>query len=96
MGKAPDLDPLRAALDVSNRRLAQVLHERLALVRRAAAWKAAHGLPLADPERERNMLAQVATWADPNGCDAATLQAVFAAVFAAGRAQLERSGAAPR
>jgi chorismate mutase len=95
MGKVPDLDLLRAALDVSNRRLAQVLHERLRLVRQAAAWKAQRGLPLADPVRERAMLAQVATWADPEGCDAATLQAVFAAVLAAGRAQLERCGTDP-
>ncbi|MBX3462478.1 MAG: chorismate mutase [Planctomycetes bacterium] len=75
----------RAAMDVCNLRLAAVLHERARLVHTIGAWKHARGLPAVDPAREAEMLARILAAAPADGCPAACLREVFAAVFAAGR-----------
>lgn len=86
----PDLAELRAALDVCNRRLAAVLHERAGLVRAVAARKRAVGAPIADPAREATMLAAVAEFGAKDGFPIDALQRIFAAVFAESRALAER------
>jgi chorismate mutase len=91
-----ELAQLRLAMDVCNRRLAAVLHERDALARRIGDWKRAHGLAAVDPGREAAMLARLADLADPNGFSAAALQRLFAAVFAESRALVEQAGRAER
>lgn len=80
-----ELDQLRAAMDVCNRRLAAVLHERARLVRHIGAWKRTHGLPAADPVREATMLAAATAGAPADGFPPAVLQVILAAVFAASR-----------
>lgn len=80
-----DLDQLRAAIDVCNRRLVAVLQERGALVRRVGACKRAHGLPAADPQRERAMLAAMLAAADPAGYPPEALRAILDAVLRASR-----------
>lgn len=81
---------LRAAIDVCNHRIVAVLHERAALVREVAAWKRAHGIPVADPAREAAMLEDIGRLAAAEGFDAAALQRIFAVVFAESRALGER------
>ena len=85
-----ELDQLRAAMDVCNRRLLSVLQERARLARVIGAWKRCHGLPAADPAREEAMLAAVLRAAPADGYPAGALQAIFAAVFTASRQVVER------
>lgn len=80
-----ELDRLRAAMDVCNRRLAAVLHERARIVRRIGALKAARGLPAADARREADMLAALCALVPADGYPPAALQSILAAVFAASR-----------
>jgi len=94
MGPTAELAALRAAIDVCNLRLLDVLHQRAALVRAAAACKQQSGLPIADPTREAAMLTALQQLARPDGCDAPMLREVLAAVFAASRALVERCGEA--
>ena len=90
MPSDPELDQLRAAMDVCNLRLLGVLHERAQLVATIGAWKRAHGLPGADPEREAAMLGRLLQLAKPGGYPADALESIFRAVFAASRALVER------
>lgn len=92
MDDEAELGRLRAAMDVCNRRLAAVLHERARLVRTIGAWKQERGMAPADPAREAAMLAQVGTLADTGGFDAPALQRIFAQVFAESRALVLRAG----
>jgi chorismate mutase len=85
-----ELAALRAAMDVCNQRLAAVLHERAALARRIGTWKAARGLPAADPAREAAMLRAVRGLSANAGFDADALERIFAAVFAESRALAAR------
>lgn len=85
MPKDDDLDRLRAAVDVCNRRLVAVLQERGALVRRIGACKRARGLPAADPQREQAMLAVMLAAADPAGYPPDALRAILDAVLCASR-----------
>ncbi|MBM4061338.1 MAG: chorismate mutase [Planctomycetes bacterium] len=85
-----ELDNLRLAMDVLNRRLAAVLHERAALVRHIAAWKRRRGLTIADPDREAEMLGGVTATVDPAGFSVDSLRRIFAAVFAESRALADR------
>jgi chorismate mutase len=80
-----ELDRLRAAIDVCNRRLVAVLHERAQLVRRIGACKAARRLPPVDPAREAAMLAAACAQVPADGYPTAALRTILAAVFAASR-----------
>lgn len=80
-----ELVRLRAAMDVCNRRLAAVLHDRARLVRQIGVWKRQHGLPAVDPSREAQMLAAAGAHAPTDGFPPGALQAILAAVFAASR-----------
>jgi chorismate mutase len=91
MSADPELDRLRAAMDVSNLRLLTVLQERAELAAAIGAWKRAHGLSGADPAREAAMLAKVLQQARPGGYPPAALESIFRAVFAASRAMVERT-----
>lgn len=90
MNADQELDRLRAAMDVCNRRLAAVLHERASLARRIGAWKRQHGQPLADLAREATMLEQVRQLAGTPGFEAEALVRIFAVVLAESRAIVER------
>ena len=80
-----ELVRLRAAMDVCNRRLAAVLHERARLVRTIGAHKRGRGAPAVDEQRERQMLAAVHGQAPADGYPQAALDAIFGAVFAVSR-----------
>lgn len=80
-----ELDRLRAAMDVCNRRLAAVLHERARLVRQIGACKQRRGLPAVDEGREAAMLASAGDHLPADGYPPALLRAILAAVFVASR-----------
>lgn len=86
-----ELDALRAAMDVLNRRLVDVLHERARLCRRIGARKKADGAAAADPAREQQMLAALLGQAPADGFAPAELEPILRAVFAASRAVVART-----
>ncbi len=86
-----ELDALRAAMDVLNRRLVDVLHERARLCRHIGARKKAHGTAAADPVREQQMLAALLHDAPADGFRAAELEPILRAVFAASREVVART-----
>lgn len=61
----PDLDELRRQIDQVDTRLLELIHERVRLVLEVGAYKARHGLPIYDPERERRMLERLTALARP-------------------------------
>lgn len=86
-----ELDALRLAMDVLNRRLVDVLHERARLCRRIGAWKKANGSAAADPVREQQMLAALRAEAPADGFAPAELEPILRAVFAASRDVVART-----
>ena len=58
-----DLDAIRARIDEVDERLVRLIDQRAALVREAAALKAARGAPLLDPAREEAILRRAAALA---------------------------------
>lgn len=86
-----ELDALRAAMDVLNRRLVDVLHERARLCRRIGALKKEHGHAAADPTREQQMLAALLEPVAADGFAPTELEPILRAVFAASRAVVART-----
>lgn len=86
-----ELDALRAAMDVLNRRLVDVLHERARLCRRIGARKKALGAAAADPVREQQMLATLLGHAPADGFTPEALEPILRAVFAASRDLVSRT-----
>lgn len=86
-----ELDALRAAMDVLNRRLVDVLHERARLCRRIGALKKVHGHAAADPTREREMLAALLAASPADGFAPAALEPILRAVFTASRDVVART-----
>jgi chorismate mutase len=80
----PDLDALRARMDVLNRELVDLLQRRARHAAVIADWKRAHGVPPADPIREADMLARALEGAAP-GFDRPVLEHLLREVFAASR-----------
>lgn len=76
-----ELARLRAAMDVVNRRLAAVLHDRARLVRAIGLWKQQRGLPVVDPDREEAMLAELLQQVPAGGFPATALTRILRAVF---------------
>jgi chorismate mutase len=88
-----DLARQRARMDRLNLRLRDLLQQRARLAMEIAGWKAARGLRLADPARERAMLAHLLQ--DPGeGFDSVTLRKLLRAILAASRAAAVRAGTA--
>ncbi len=83
------LTQLRSAMDVCNRRLVDVLHERARLARAIGAWKQQHGLAAVDPGRERAMRAALLALPAAGGFAADQLAAILDVVFAASRQLVE-------
>ena len=86
-----ELDSLRAAMDVLNRRLVDVLHERARLCRRIARCKRANGRPAADPAREQAMLESLLAQPAADGFPPESLAVILRAVFTASREVVARS-----
>ena len=91
MEASQELEQLRLQMDAINHRLAAILHERAALAHRIGASKRRHGLPLADPSREAQMLQRVRELGTADGFSADAMARIFAIVFAESRAIVERS-----
>ncbi len=89
-----ELDRLRAAVDVCNRRLCAVLQERAALAAAIGRCKAAHGLPALDPAREAAMLAAIGAGrpgaAEAGPLDDDALRRILTAVLVETRALVQR------
>ena len=61
-----ELNGLREAIDALDARLTELFLQRMELTRRVGEYKRAHGIPVLDPQREREVLAQkTALVADP-------------------------------
>ena len=52
-----DLQSLRAKIDQIDRQIAQLFCQRMAVTRQVGEYKAAHGLPVLDVAREKQVLA---------------------------------------
>ena len=76
---------LRRRIDALNAQLARSIQERAQLALRIGAWKQLHGLPAADPRREREMLERVLASAGP-GLERDQLARVFRTLFRESRA----------
>jgi len=85
-----ELHQLRAAMDICNRRLASVLHDRAKLCRTIGSWKRQRGMVMPDAWREAAMLVHVGELASAEGFDMHALQRIFAQVFTESRALVER------
>jgi chorismate mutase len=80
-----DLARQRARMDRLNLRLRDLLQQRARLAIDIACWKAARGLPVADPARERAMLAAMLESPGP-GFERPALQRLLRAILRESRA----------
>jgi chorismate mutase len=71
-----ELDRLRASIDNLDAALVHLLAERFKCTKEVGALKAAHGMPPADPEREKQQVARLRALAED-----AQLDPEFAAAF---------------
>jgi len=77
---ATQLRELRDQIDAVDRNILELLAQRLRLVVRVGDYKRANGLPIYDPERERDLLARVAN-AAPSPLEPAMAQRIFQCVI---------------
>ncbi|MBQ4107114.1 MAG: chorismate mutase [Lentisphaeria bacterium] len=85
---ASDLAKARCNIDRINAGIVALLIERMEQVDEVARYKAAHGLPVSDPEREKLILEKVSQLAGEEY--AGDIVPVFQAVFAASCRREER------
>ena len=72
-----ELRDCRNAIEVVDRRLVELLSQRVELGLRAADAKRAAGLPLVDPAREAEVLRTVVTAANEHGLPADPVERIF-------------------
>ena len=84
-----ELNALREQIDGLDRQLAALFEERMEVCRRVGAYKAAHGLPVLDARREREVLASKPALLRDKSLTPELL-AFFEAVMAASRQLQER------
>lgn len=65
----PQLESLRESIDNLDAALVHIMAERFRATRRVGALKATHGLPPADPERERRQIGRLQRLCDDAGLD---------------------------
>jgi len=94
MHEDAELQQLRAEVDAVNRELRDTLQRRARLVARIAGRKRDLGLPLADRQREREMLEALLA-APGDGFDRDELATVLTQLFACYRRLCERAGRSP-
>jgi chorismate mutase len=61
----PELDALRRAIDDVDRRLLDLMAERVGIVLKVGDFKRKRSLPIYDPERERSMIERLIQMAPP-------------------------------
>lgn len=76
MAAAPDIDELRQAIDDIDRRILELVAERVRVVLAVGDYKRKNGVPVYDPERERSVLARLASLA-PEPLDGDTVRRIF-------------------
>ena len=72
----PELEPLRAAIDEVDRKLLELMTERVRLVLAVGDVKRARDMAVYDPDRERRVLERLASLAEAP-LDGATVRRVF-------------------
>jgi chorismate mutase len=77
----PDLEAIRARLDVVDRRLVDVLTERADLISEVIRYKRAHAMRVVDRPREEQMLDKIETVAAEGGLDPRIAHQVLRAVI---------------
>lgn len=80
MRRCEPLDPLRRKIDCINRVLLGLLNRRSRIANRIGKIKAARGLPVRDPARERAIL-ETLIKTNPGPLDSRAIRAVFTAVI---------------
>ena len=85
---ATPLRELRDEIDEIDRKIVELLAQRLRLVMRVGEYKRAHGLAIYDAERERDLLARVGNSA-PSPLEPAMAQRIFQCVIQESR-ELEK------
>jgi chorismate mutase len=85
---AAPLRELRDEIDQIDRKIVELLAERLRLVMRVGEYKRANGLAIYDAERERDLLARVGN-AAPSPLEPAMAQRIFQCVIQESR-ELEK------
>ena len=85
---AAPLRELRDEIDEIDRKLVELLAQRLRLVMRVGEYKRANGLAIYDAERERDLLARVGN-AAPSPLEPAMAQRIFQCVIQESR-ELEK------
>jgi chorismate mutase-like protein len=77
---AVQLRELRDAIDEIDREIVELLAKRLRLVMKVGEFKRANGLPIYDADRERDLLARVASHA-PSPLEPEMAQRIFQCVI---------------
>jgi chorismate mutase len=80
----PGLEELRRAIDDIDRKILELVTERVGLVLRVGDLKRSRDLPIHDPDRERALLDHLATCAVPP-LDAHTVRRIFERVVVESR-----------
>lgn len=91
----PDLASHRAAIDAVDQALLELLARRRSLVAELFAHKRGRGLPLVDPARERELIAERRAAAERLGVPGDLAERVFRAVLEGSHAQAEADVRAP-
>jgi chorismate mutase len=73
---ALDLDELRRGIDSIDRAILKLLHDRIRLVMLVGQYKRERGIPVYDPERERQLLDRLSSAAEPP-LDGPTIRRIF-------------------
>lgn len=76
MSQDPDIDALRREIDQIDQQILELLGARVRAVLSVGDYKRARGLPVYDPERERDLLARLCRSAEAP-LDAGTVRRVF-------------------
>jgi chorismate mutase len=71
-----DLDELRRGIDAVDQAILKLLHDRIRLVMLVGQYKRERGIPVYDPERERQLLDRLSRAAEPP-LDAPTIRRIF-------------------
>jgi chorismate mutase-like protein len=80
----PDIASLREQIDAIDRRLLELLAERLAVVHKVGDQKRQKGLPVYDPKREDALLSSLVARA-PASLDERAVRTVFEAIVSQSR-----------
>ena len=73
----PELQSIRTEIDDVDLALVDLIARRVALARRTAPLKAAHGLAFGNPQREAGLVRRAAELARERGIDPETVRAIF-------------------